>query len=222
MIGWFAHPLLSASGGYPSIMTKEIAVNSRNENRSISRLPFIDTRLKLFMRGAVDYLSFNYYTSNLVEYNENYMELEASWDKDSQLLFSADPKWKQAKTTWIYNVPEGIRKSLKWIYEQYDNPEILITENGWSDDGQLNDTDRINYLRGHLTEVLKVKMCVGANIVGYGIWSLLDNFEWLSGYTEHFGIFAVDMNSMNRTRIPKMSSEFMRKVIELRQIPKET
>lgn len=221
MLGWFAHPLLSAQGGYPSIMRKEIAQNSREENRTVSRLPYMDTRLKLFIRGTLDYLSFNYYTSNLVEYNVNYANLDASWDKDSRLLLSAHPNWKQAKTKWIYNVPEGIRKALKWIYDQYDNPEILITENGWSDDGQLLDIDRINYLRGHLSEVLKAKLCIGANIVGYGIWSLLDNFEWLSGYTEHFGLYAINMTSPNRERIPKRSTEFMQKVIQTRKIPNE-
>lgn len=219
MLGWFAHPLLSAKGGYPSIMVREIAQNSLLENRTTSRLPFMDTPLKYFIRNTLDYLSFNYYTSNIVEYYENYTKEPPSWDKDARLILSSHPKWKPAKTNWIFNVPEGIRKSLMWIYDQYDNPEILITENGWSDDGQLEDVDRINYLKGHLSEVLKVKMCLGANIVGYGVWSLLDNFEWLSGYTEHFGLYAINMTSPGKERIPKKSSQFMRKVIHTRLIP---
>lgn len=44
--------------------------------------------------------------------------------------------------------PFSIRKALKWIKENYQNPHIIITENGFSDsDGKLNDTDRISYLQ---------------------------------------------------------------------------
>lgn len=222
MLGWFAHPLLSAKGGYPTIMINEIAKNSLAENRSISRLPFMNTEMKKFIRGSIDYLSFNYYTSNIVEYNLNYMEMSSGWDKDSRLILQADTlHWKQAKTVWIYDVPEGFRRVLKWVHNQYDNPEILITENGWSDEGQLNDTDRIDYLRGHVKEVLRAMRCYGSNIVGYGVWSLLDNFEWLSGFTEHFGLFAVNYSSPNKERIPKRSTQFVKKIIELRKIPLE-
>uniref|UniRef100_A0A336M500 CSON012226 protein n=1 Tax=Culicoides sonorensis TaxID=179676 RepID=A0A336M500_CULSO len=219
MFGWFGHPLLSAHGDYPSIMRQEIAVNSKNENQTASRLPFMNTQLKLFIRGTVDYLSFNYYTSNIVEYNLNFTSMSPSWDKDSRLILGSDPTWKQSKTKWIYNVPQGIYKTLKWIYEQYDNPEILITENGWSDDGQIEDIDRIDYIKQHLREVLKMKLCGNANIVGYGVWSLLDNFEWLSGYTEHFGLYAIKNNSSEKERIPKMSTKFIQNIIMTRNVP---
>ncbi|XP_063701294.1 myrosinase 1-like [Culicoides brevitarsis] len=220
MLGWFAHPILSATGGYPSIMVNEIAENSLLENRTTSRLPFMDTRLKLFIRNTADYLSFNYYTSNIVEFNENFKSSEPSWDKDSRLILSFDSNWKKSANNWVYNVPKGMYRTLKWIYDQFDNPEILITENGWSDQGQLKDDDRIDYLRRHLLEVMKVKECIGANIIGYGIWSLLDNFEWLSGFTEHFGLYAVNMTSPNKERIPKKSAMFMQKVVQTRTIPK--
>jgi lipopolysaccharide export LptBFGC system permease protein LptF len=42
-------------------------------------------------------------------------------------------------------VPWGFRKTLNWIAKEYNNPPVLITENGFSDHGDLNDTDRINY-----------------------------------------------------------------------------
>lgn len=45
-------------------------------------------------------------------------------------------------------VPWGIGKLLKWIKKNYDNPEIIITENGYSDyDGTLEDNKRINYIQ---------------------------------------------------------------------------
>lgn len=138
---------------------------------------------KTFIRGTADFLSFNYYTSNLVEYNSEWASMNASWDKDARLIMTADSSWKQAKTEWIYHVPQGLRDCLRYIKENYNNPEILITENGWSDEGQLEDEDRIVYLREHLREVMKARKCDAVNVVGHGTWSLLDNFEWLSGFT---------------------------------------
>lgn len=35
-------------------------------------------------------------------------------------------------------------------------------------------------------------MEVGVNIMGYFVWSLLDNFEWVLGYEKWFGIVYVD------------------------------
>lgn len=43
--------------------------------------------------------------------------------------------------------PEGLRKALKWIKENCDDPEIFIMENGYSDDGETNDFKRIQYLQ---------------------------------------------------------------------------
>jgi beta-glucosidase len=43
----------------------------------------------------------------------------------------------------------------------------------------------------------------GVDVRGYFVWSLLDNFEWMSGYGERFGITYVDYASQRR--IPKSS-----------------
>jgi beta-glucosidase/6-phospho-beta-glucosidase/beta-galactosidase len=42
-------------------------------------------------------------------------------------------------------VPWGFRKLLNWIAKEYNNPPVLITENGFSDHGDINDTDRVDY-----------------------------------------------------------------------------
>jgi hypothetical protein len=42
-------------------------------------------------------------------------------------------------------VPWGFRKLLNWIAKEYNNPPVLITENGFSDHGELNDTDRVDF-----------------------------------------------------------------------------
>lgn len=43
--------------------------------------------------------------------------------------------------------PDGMRKMLKWVKDNYDDPEVFITENGYSDDGEINDIKRIKYFQ---------------------------------------------------------------------------
>jgi len=43
-------------------------------------------------------------------------------------------------------VPWGFRKLLNWIAKEYNNPPVLIKENGFSDHGELNDRDRVDYV----------------------------------------------------------------------------
>ena len=52
----------------------------------------------------------------------------------------------------------------------------------------------------------------GANLHGYYLWSLLDNFEWAWGFEMRFGIVHVDYeNNMRRT--PKESALAYRDLI---------
>jgi beta-glucosidase/6-phospho-beta-glucosidase/beta-galactosidase len=43
-------------------------------------------------------------------------------------------------------IPWGFRKLLNWIAKEYNNPPVMITENGFSDGGELNDRDRVDYI----------------------------------------------------------------------------
>lgn len=69
-----------------------------------------------------------------------------------------------------------------WIKKEYDNPQVIVTENGVSDKGGLMDLGRINYFNTYLDAVLDA-MDDGCNIFGYVAWSLMDSFEWKAGYT---------------------------------------
>jgi beta-glucosidase len=52
---------------------------------------------------------------------------------------------------------------------------------------------------------------------GYLVWSLLDNFEWGSGYTQRFGIVYVDFETQQR--IPKSSAHWFAKLVEAKRAP---
>lgn len=77
---------------------------------------------------------------------------------------------------------EGLRRLLSWITNRYNRPEIIITENGYSDRGGTDDTERTNYYQQYLTAVLDSLLEDDVNITGYTAWSLMDNFEWMQGY----------------------------------------
>lgn len=74
----------------------------------------------------------------------------------------------------------------------------------------LNDTERVRYMSGYL-ESLKKVIREGADVRGYFAWSLLDNFEWLFGYTVRFGLHYVDYSTLKRT--PKMSAGWYKQFI---------
>lgn len=105
--------------------------------------------------------------------------------QDSRILTSIDPSWKHAKSSWLYSVPQGLHDALVWIKNQYDNVPVLITENGWSDDGQLNDNDRIEYFRDHLIAVAKAVNVEKCNVIGYTAWSIIgENLEDFFGFVQ--------------------------------------
>lgn len=114
-------------------------------------------------------------------------------------------------------VPNGLHDLLKWIDSSYNSPKILITENGaacndWVDlEGQIHDYNRNDYITRHLIEVHRA-ICDGIHVVGYYVWSFLDDFEWQWGLEKRFGLVYVDYKSQKR--IPKESAYWYKKVIE--------
>uniref|UniRef100_A0A0A1XAB9 Myrosinase 1 n=1 Tax=Zeugodacus cucurbitae TaxID=28588 RepID=A0A0A1XAB9_ZEUCU len=217
-LGWLAGPIYN-TGNYPSVIIQDIAENSKIEGLSESRLPVINSTWSDIIKGSGDFLAVNYYTSHYVEIATPPEGEVPSKEYDSKIKVSMDDKWRRAKSEWLYCVPQGLEDVLKWIRDKYNNVEVLITENGWSDDGQLDDPQRIDYLRAHLQAVLNA-INDGCNVTHYTHWSAMDNFEWNKGYTEKFGLYSVNMTSENKERIPKKSAAFYTSVIESRRIPR--
>lgn len=72
---------------------------------------------------------------------------------------------------------------MKYIKDNYEDPEIMITENGFADNGELCDVGRSNYLIGHLNALWESINLDHVKVTRYYAWSLIDDFEWGSGYT---------------------------------------
>lgn len=80
-------------------------------------------------------------------------------------------------------VPWGFRKALNWIKNSYNNPHVLVTENGMSLEPGLKDTRRVNYIDAYLKALHAAIVKDKCNVIGYTHWSLLDNFEWTRGFS---------------------------------------
>ena len=183
-LGWYAHPIFSKDGGYPQIMIDVVNANSANENRTQSRLPVFTEAELINIKGSADFFGLNYYSSNYAEpgFDLNWAP-NPSFFRDQYIHSTTDDSWPTAKSSWLKSVPDGLRAMLNWIRREYDNPEVIITENGWSDDGEIYDTGRIAYMTGHLKAVLDAVRIDNCRVTGYTYWSIIDNFEWMQGFT---------------------------------------
>jgi beta-glucosidase len=97
-----------------------------------------------------------------------------------------------------------------WCQEEWDPASTMVTENGCAwEKGGLDDSWRISYYREHLRSLAQ-SIRDGARVTGYFAWSLLDNFEWTSGYSKRFGLVHVDFDTQERT--PKASAKWYAQV----------
>ncbi|WP_374511745.1 GH1 family beta-glucosidase [Niveibacterium sp.] len=98
--------------------------------------------------------------------------------------------------------PEGLTEHLVRLARAYNPPPLYITENGAAtadtlEGDAVHDSGRVNYLRWHL-EAAAAAIAQGVDLRGYFAWSLLDNFEWNSGYAKRFGLVYVDYATQRR------------------------
>ncbi|XP_060595948.1 lactase/phlorizin hydrolase-like [Ruditapes philippinarum] len=212
-LGWFANPIYG-NGDYPDVMKWQIGNKSLEEGLTQSRLPEFTASEKETIKGSADFLGYNLYTSALIKANVNPLH-PASYESDLDLIESEDPSWLKSGSEWLRVTPWGLRRGLNWIKSNYNNFPVYITENGVSDNtGTTSDQHRIDYYRQYINEVLKAIQLDGCDVRGYTAWSFLDNFEWMEGYSEHFGLHAVNFSDPERKRTPKLSASYFTSIVE--------
>lgn len=114
---------------------------------------------------------------------------------------------------WLTLAPEVIYWAPKITQSLWGAKEIFITENGCAsddvitEDGMVYDTDRIMFLRAFLTQLQRAT-ADGVPVRGYFQWSSMDNFEWIEGFGNRFGLIHVNFETQKRT--PKASAHWFR------------
>ncbi|KAE8037052.1 hypothetical protein FH972_009677 [Carpinus fangiana] len=212
MFGWFMDPLIN--GDYPHSM-RSLAGN---------RLPKFSKEQSKLLKGSFDFIGVNYYTANYAAYAPNLNSGNASYLTDSLANLTTERNGiligTPAASDWLHVYPRGFLDLLLYTKEKYHNPLIYITENGIDEvnnvtlslEEALVDNQRIEYYYSHLWYLRKA-ITHGVNIKGYFAWSLLDNFEWNSGYTVRFGINFVDYKN-GLKRHPKLSAHWFKNFLK--------
>lgn len=159
-MGWYAHPIFTCEGDYPKVMKELIANRSALEGYSESRLPsFTEDEIK-YIKGTYDFFGLNVYTTKYATPETYDIADSPHWTYDTNARVFYDENWETAASEWLAVVPWGFRKLLNWVKANYGDVEIYITENGYSDLGELEDVDRIVYLEVNIL-LAKIK-CIRA------------------------------------------------------------
>ena len=179
----FLEPLLGM--GYP---VKDLKILER-----IERFMYPGDEGKLAF--DMDFIGLQNYTRELVKYAPFMPFVKAKIIKaDKRNVDRTLMNWE------IY--PPSMYEALKRINAYAGVKEIIVTENGaaFKDEllnEQVNDVQRVNYLKDHIEQVLLAKK-EGVNVKGYFIWTLLDNFEWAEGFHPRFGLVYVNFDTQQR------------------------
>ncbi|XP_022960675.1 beta-glucosidase 12-like [Cucurbita moschata] len=206
-LGWFLHPLVY--GDYPPSMRTLVK----------ERLPKFTNDERILITNSYDFIGINYYTANYAKDDSNATSSNSSYWTDFRATLSSDRNGvsigpKVNASSWLAAYPAGLKNLMIYIKNVYKNPVIYITENGSLDfnsvkvDELIKDVVRVKYFHDHLKN-LHEAIKAGVRVKGYFAWSLLDVFEWSSGFTIRFGVVYVDYKN-GLKRIPKDSAKWFR------------
>lgn len=176
LLRWYMDPLFK--GQYPTDVLEHLGQDA----------PHVQSGDLDSIATPMDFLGVNYYSRSVVS-------AQGAWDVHLSGREITEMGWE------VY--PEGLTELLVRIHCDYKLPPIYVTENGgaFKDEcnGQrVNDPLRKDYIARHIAAVAEA-MHQGVRMEGYMVWSLLDNFEWASGYEKRFGIVYVDYATQKRT-----------------------
>jgi len=206
-LNWFAQPIFG-DGNYPKSMRHTLG----------SRLPTFTRSESNKIKGSSDFFGLNHYTSKQVE--DSFGTQDATFSNDPHVNTITIPYTKHSDSSWLQMFPTGIFGIINYISSKYrrywdDGHELFITENGVSAHYMniTNDLFRTSFIMNYMIHAIEAANVTGIPLRRFFVWSLLDNFEWSSGYTEPFGIVHVNMSCPNRTRTIKDSGWFLKSIL---------
>ena len=176
LLRWYMDPLFKM--GYPDDVVEYLGDDA----------PTVQSGDMAAIATPMDFLGVNYYSRSVIS-------AQGPWDVHSSGREITDMGWE------VY--PEGLTELLVRMHRDYPVPPLYVTENGGAfkdqlQDGRVHDDQRRDFIARHISAVADA-MEQGVHMAGYMVWSLLDNFEWASGFEKRFGIVHVDYTTQRRT-----------------------
>ena len=199
---WYIDPIIKAA--YPQDILEVIS-----PRYNLPQIPKED--LKILNDNPIDFLGINNYSCARVS-GKNPEDL----NNMLKLISPEKVEGREYSEMGWEVCPEGLYDLLMRVDKDYNHPIIYITENGMAckDDKIVNnvvlDEDRIIYLKQYLQASHRA-IEKGVKLKGYFVWTLMDNFEWIEGYSKRFGIIRV--NNKTQERIWKKSAKWYQEVI---------
>jgi 6-phospho-beta-glucosidase len=199
---WFSDPLLK--GAFPAEIKKFYG------ERGL--LPEGLEETEALLRAApLGFLGVNYYYPHYASADapDTGFHLNTSGRKEEDCQFSVKGLFRFVKnprgrfTDWGWEIdPDGLCDLLLRAHKDKPGLPLYVTENGLGRveelaGGTVDDQERIGFVKDHLLAVRRA-IAAGADVRGYYMWSLMDNFSWINGYKKRYGFLYVDRKTLAR------------------------
>jgi beta-galactosidase len=211
-LGWFADPIYK--GDYPASMREAAG----------DRLPVLTNEEKAELLGSSDFFGLNHYSTHTIVGLAAPSRAPPSVHTDLGIIQRDDPSLSKTDMGWAV-APFGFRKLLAHIQREYRPAGgIIVTENGLAAyeptlEAAVADHTRIPFYYHYVREMHKAVVEDGADVRGYFLWSLMDNFEWSFGYEKRFGLYYVNYTTLER--MAKPAATWYAEVVLANGIPEE-
>ncbi len=205
---FFLDPILL--GHYPADVLEDLA--------PVTDLTHLHDGDEQAIAAPIDLLGVNYYTG--LQVKEGAGNPESGW-VGSPNVESVPRGFPTTDMGWEIE-PDGLRRLLLRLRQDYPTTPLYITENGIAlrdspdADGKVDDPDRIAFIDGHLRAAAQA-LADGVDLRGYFLWTFTDNFEWSFGFSKRFGLFYLDYPTQRR--IPKTSAAWFAQVAKTGELP---
>lgn len=183
----------------------------------IDYLPEIEEGdLEIIKNNTVDILGVNYYQPRRIKAKESEKTSENGIMPEDYFDNYEMPNRKMNPYRGWEIYEKGIYDILTNVRENYGNIRCFISENGMgvegeeryiNEEGQIEDDYRIEFLKDHLKYIHQA-IEEGSNVLGYHMWTCMDNWSWTNAYKNRYGFISVDLENDRKRTIKKSGHWF--------------
>jgi Beta-glucosidase/6-phospho-beta-glucosidase/beta-galactosidase len=162
---------------------------------------------EIMRAGAVDYIAFSYYNSNVAATRP-----EVEFTGGNMLNSIKNPYLTESEWGWSVD-PTGLRIGMNQLYERYSIP-VFCVENGFgspdtmNEDGSIHDRYRIDYLQRHVAAVKDAVLLDGVDCIGYTVWGCIDLVSASTGeMRKRYGFIHVDRDDSGAGSLARMRKD---------------